>query len=71
MLDRFVSYFSLAVVLASVVLFGCFAWWTANGTVSEGDGIFATGACMLATLVFTYRFVDPTDVEALSVVKSA
>ncbi len=71
MLDRFVSYFSLAVMLASGILFGCYAWWTANGSMSEGDGIFAMGACILAGMVFTYRFIDPKDVEALSVVKSA
>jgi len=71
MLDRFVSYFSLTVVLTSAILCGYFAWWTASGAMSQGDGIFAMGACVLAALVFTYRFVDPTDVEALSVVKSA
>jgi len=71
MLDRFVSYFSLAVVCLSVLLFGCYAWWTANGTMSQGDGLFAMSGCLLAGMVFTYRFVDPADVEALSVVKAA
>ncbi|HUA59257.1 MAG TPA: hypothetical protein VML19_10915 [Verrucomicrobiae bacterium] len=71
MLDRFVSYFSLAVIVTSVILFGCYAWSTASGSMSEGDGLFAMSACMLAGMIFTYRFADPKDVEALSVVKSA
>jgi hypothetical protein len=71
MIDRFVSLFSLVMVLASVVFFGAYAWWTANGTMSEGDGLFAMSACVLAAMVFSYRMSDPTDVEALSVVKAA
>lgn len=71
MLDRFVSVFSLTMVIASVVLFGCYSWWIANGTMGEGDGLFALSACVLAAMVFTYRFMDPTDVEVLSVVKVA
>jgi hypothetical protein len=70
MLDRIVSIFSLMMVIASVVLFGCYAWWIANGTMGEGDGLFALSGCMLAAMVFTYQFVDPADVEALSVVKA-
>jgi hypothetical protein len=70
MSDRFVSYFSLAVVLLSAMLLACSAWWTADGSMSQGDGLFVMGACVLAGMVFTYRFVDPADVEAISVVKS-
>jgi len=71
MLDRFVSYFSLAVMVISVILFGWYAWSTASGSMSQGDGLFAMSACVLAGMIFTYRFSDPKDVEALSVVKSA
>jgi hypothetical protein len=71
MLDRFESYFSLAVALASVLFFGCYAVWTASGAISQGDGFFGMSACVLAAMVFAYRFVDPGDVEAISVIKSA
>jgi hypothetical protein len=71
MLDRFVSIFSLTVAIASVALFGACAWWIANGTMGDGDGAFALSGCLLAAMVFTYRFVDPGDVEAVSVVKAA
>jgi hypothetical protein len=70
MLDRFVSIFSLMVAIASVTLFGVCSWWIASGTMGEGDGFFALNACLLAALVFTYRFVDPADIEAVSVVKA-
>ena len=71
MLDRFVSIFSLTVAVAAVVLFGMFAWWIASGSMGEGDGVFAMGGCLLTAAVFGYRFLDPADVEALSVVRSS
>jgi hypothetical protein len=69
MLDRFVSVFSLTVATAAVALFGMFAWWIATGAMGEGDGVFAMAGCLLTAMVFAYRFIDPADVEAISVVK--
>jgi hypothetical protein len=71
MLDRFVSYFSLAVVAISAVLFACFALWTTDGSIGQGDGFLAMNGCLLAALVFANRYSDPGDLEPLSVVKAA
>jgi len=67
MLNRFVSIFSLLVASGSAVLFLCCAWWIASGSMGQGEGVFALGACLLSSTLFT--FLDPTDVEAISVVK--
>ena len=71
MLDRFVSFFSLSVAVLSAVFFACFALWTTDGSIGQGEGLIAMSACLMAALVFTYQYVDPTDVEALSIVKAA
>jgi hypothetical protein len=39
--------------------------------MAELDGTFALIGCLIAAILFAFRFLDPTDFEPLSIVASA
>lgn len=70
MLNRVVSFASLLVVIASIMLFLNGAWSIFTGRMGEGDGIFTMAGFLVAAMFFAYRFADPAYIDAVSIVKS-
>ena len=68
MLKRNVSTISLAVVTASVTLFGLSIWLLATRQMAGLDGAFALIGCFIAAIPFAFRFFDAADFEPLSIV---
>jgi hypothetical protein len=69
MRDRVVSLSSLAVVIASALLFLVGAWSVFNGSTGVGDGVMAATGWLLAAVVFAYRSADPAYLDPVSIVK--
>ena len=70
MLNRMLSIISLVVVIASVTFFGLSTWLLATWQMAELDGAFALIGCLIAAILFAFRFLDPADFEPLSIVAS-
>ena len=70
MFNRVVSVSSYLMVILSVVAFAMGAWWTLIGRVSDGDGVFLMAGWLVSAMVFSYRALDPTYLDAISIIKS-
>jgi len=70
MLNRMLSIISLVVVIASVTFFGLSTWLLATWQMAEVDGAFTLTGCLIAAILFAFRFFDPADFEPLSIVAS-
>jgi hypothetical protein len=68
MLNRNLSVISLVVVIASITFFGMSTWLLATWQMAELDGAFALIGCLIAAILFAFRFFDPADFEPLSIV---
>ena len=68
MLNRMISIISLVVVIASVTFFGMSTGLLATWQMAELDGAFALIGCLIAAILFAFRFFDPADFEPLSIV---
>jgi hypothetical protein len=66
MLNRMLSIISLVVVIASVIFFGMSTWLLATWQMAELDGAFALIGCLIAAILFAFRFFGPADFEPLS-----
>jgi hypothetical protein len=67
---RIVSIGSLMVVVASVFFFLAGAWGIMSQRLDEGSGVMYLTGCLLAAIVFSYRFADPQWLDPVSIVKS-
>jgi hypothetical protein len=70
MQSRIVSIASLMVVVASVFFFLAGAWGIMSQRLDEGSGVMYLVGCLLAAIVFSYRFADPQWLDPVSIVKS-
>jgi len=68
MLNRLLSVISLIVVIASVTFLGLSAWLIATGQMAVLDGAIALNGCLIAAVLFAFRFFDPADFEPVSIV---
>jgi len=60
--------FNLIVVIASVTFLGLSAWAIATRQMAVLDGAMALNGCLIAAVLFAFRFFDPADFEPVSIV---
>jgi len=70
MQSRIVSIASLMVAVASALFFFAGAWGIMSQRLDEGSGVMYLVGCLLAAIVFSYRFADPQWLDPVSIVKS-
>jgi hypothetical protein len=68
--ERVVRLASLLVTLIAAVFFALDAWWIMSGRMEGFDGIFALGGCVMAGIVFAYRYGEPVWLQPLSIIKA-
>ena len=68
--NRVVSFASLMLVIASVMLFLAGAWGIMSSKIGEGEGVMALAGWLVVAIVFSYRYADPKWLDPVSIVKS-